>query len=160
MAAKCRNESWHGWHRNEVGMTRHEVAITPLQNNLAWMPQCKLAWKPQLLNDEQYNKSWKSHTSWRRAVCSCRSVLEAQEWTLKVGMEDARWFELHRGAQNMCSQEWIASRPRESQDEMIIFTSHGREEVLTTIKMHRSAQQKNAQECWRLNPSYTRVHSQ
>jgi hypothetical protein len=32
------------------------------------------------------------------------------------------------------------------QDEMSIFTSHGREEALTTIKMHRSQQQKNAQE--------------
>jgi hypothetical protein len=35
---------------------------------------------------------------------------------------------------------------REPQHEMSLSNSHGREEVLTTIKMHRSAQQKNAQE--------------
>jgi hypothetical protein len=44
------------------------------------------------------------------------------------------------------SQEWIATRPVEPQGKRSLFTSRGREEVLTTIKMHRSAQQKNAHE--------------
>jgi hypothetical protein len=42
----------------------------------------------------------------------------------------------------MNPQSW----PGEPQDEMNLFTSPGREEVLTIIEMHRSAQQKNAQE--------------
>jgi hypothetical protein len=36
------------------------------------------------------------------------------------------------------------SRPGEPQDEMSLFTSQEREEVLITFKLHRSAQQKNA----------------
>jgi hypothetical protein len=101
----------------------------------------------------------RSHTTQRRAVCSRRSVFEAQEWILDVGMEATRWFDLHKGEQNIHSQELIASWPGEPQDKMIIFTSPGREEVLTIMKMHRSAQQKNAQE-WRLKLSHTRVYSQ
>jgi hypothetical protein len=85
-------------------------------------------WQESLIN-EQYNLSssqingnlhtksaWKpqlrfrSHTTRRQAVCSHRSVLEAPR---------------------IDPQSQLDGEP---QDETSIFTSHGREEVLTTIK--------------------------
>jgi hypothetical protein len=60
-------------------------------------------------------------------------------------MDPGSW-QGRRKMKGVHSQEWIATQPVEPQGERSLFTSRGQEEVLTTIKMHGSAQQKNAHE--------------
>jgi hypothetical protein len=83
----------------------------------------ELAWKPQL--------RFRSHTTQRRAVCSCRSVLDAPR------MDPQSWPAEPQDYKQKTRRTCV--HRSEQQD--------GLESHKTAIKLHRSAQQNKTQEC-------------